>query len=51
MTVAGVVEAVYTFGVRRTYYVAGVELVRLQTVEGIALAIGLFALLCSLARY
>ena len=50
VTVGTLLEAVYQFGLEETYFLTGLELLRLQAIEKSALAVGLFALLYSLVR-
>ena len=51
VTLGAILEAVYQLGVRRTYYITGVELLGLQVAESLLITVGLLALVYSLLRY
>lgn len=51
VTASGVVGVVYQIFIERSYYLGGVELLRLQTIEGVLLALGFLTLLYSVYQY
>ncbi|MFB6300430.1 MAG: hypothetical protein ABEH65_09235 [Halobacteriales archaeon] len=51
ITVGALIEAFYQLGVRGSYELGGRELLALQTIEGMLIAIGLAALFYSIRGY
>jgi hypothetical protein len=51
VTVSGLVGVVYQVFIERSYYLGGVELLRLQTIEAMLLALGFLTLLYSVYQY
>lgn len=51
ITVGCVIEPVYQFGIRRDFDISTVELLRLQALEGVFLALGLVLLFASVYSY
>lgn len=50
ITAGTLLEGIYQFGIKGTYFLTGLELLQLQTIERVVIALGLFALLYSLVR-
>jgi hypothetical protein len=51
VTVGGLVEVIYQFGIRQDYHLEGRELLALQTVESLTITAGLVVIFYALARY
>lgn len=51
ITAGALVEAVYQLGIRGTYELGGRELLAVQTIEGVLIAVGLAALFYSVRGY
>jgi hypothetical protein len=51
ITVGNLVLVVYQIGVNRSYLLGGLELLRMQTISGMLVVVGLLSLLYSLYRY